>query len=209
VPVAARDSRRFTRPMPLTRSVTSGSPTYSMTPAPDMLACSVRSACSTTLPTPLTDTLACVAYRCSALYEPAPEMETSSLSTRPARRACSAPDPFTRSDVARRSPIDNDEPPDAAMRNDVVASFGASSLTLPVNARSSSWRNRMTMFGLPERRWPRRPLHQRRRSCARMTRRPADTSASTRAARPGASTSIDSASDWSSVMAAFPPTSIA
>jgi hypothetical protein len=52
--------------MPLTCSVTVGSPTYSMTPAPEMLARSDRSARSTTLPTPLTDTVTSLAYRRSA-----------------------------------------------------------------------------------------------------------------------------------------------
>ena len=49
---------------------------YSMTPAPEMLARSFRCALTITLPTPLTDTVAVAVCSRSALYDPAPEIDT-------------------------------------------------------------------------------------------------------------------------------------
>ena len=49
---------------------------YSMTPAPEMLARSVRCALTITFPTPLTETDAVAVWSRSALYDPAPEIDT-------------------------------------------------------------------------------------------------------------------------------------
>jgi len=135
------------RPMPLICSVTRGSPRYSILPAPEIDACSVCSTLTTTLPTPLTRTVASRARKPSALNWPAPEMRTSARSTCPAIRASSAPEPSTRSDVARRSSIASFAPPDAAMRSAGTSILGACTSTEPLNRTRSSVGNRTVMRG--------------------------------------------------------------
>jgi len=120
---------------------------YSMMPAPEMLARSVRSALTMTLPTPLTETVALLVRKRSALYDPAPEIDTCWSSTRPLNSAESAPEPSTRSVVAVRSSIVRFAPPDAAMRSVDAWNRGTVTFTVPVSSNWSRLRTWIVIVG--------------------------------------------------------------
>ncbi len=98
---AADGSRRLTRPMPLTCSVTSRIADVLDEPrARDAGAQRSLGVDDDVADTAHRDGGIASARRRSALYDPAPEIDTCSSSTRPAKSAFSAPEPSTRSVVA-------------------------------------------------------------------------------------------------------------
>jgi len=163
MPSRRADSRRRTRPTPLTRCVTCGSPAYSTFPAPEIDAFSVFCALTTTLPAPLTDTVAFSLVSFSASTSPAPEIATSWSTTRPASVAFNAPAPDKRSVRACRSSMRTTVPPEAEMRSASASSFAAESLTAPASTIASSVRNVTVIRGrTPLRPPPRMECHHLR-----------------------------------------------